>query len=277
MNDCQKTQYIITDAVDNRLSELDRNFFENHIEVCPTCRSDYELDSLTKDFIQSKIVRHKTPDNVIRRINQEIERQATSDRPAKSVFAAYPLARAAIIAMLVIGTAFAIYFLNSPDLQNTVQAADMMDQSIENYSSFLAGTIQPAEIGRSVDELREFFRDHVDFPVALKPVKECEWVGGVLSDYEGIPLAHLVYKMPAGIIYVFQANWNEVRSGNKLYLSNGAIASLNQTGWYVNRTQDGHSVVMWLYDDKTICTAVSSMEESQLRDLFATETNTDRY
>jgi len=272
MNDCQKTQHIITDAVDNRLSEIDRNFFERHIKVCASCRSDYELDSLTKDFIQSKITRHKTPENVILRINQEIERQEASEKPAKGFFARYPLARAAIIAMLVIGSAIVIYLLNSPDLRNTVQAADMMDQSIENYSLFLAGAIQPAKIGQSVDELSDFFRDHVDFPIALKPVKECEWVGGVLSDYEGVPLAHLVYKMPAGIIYVFQANWNEVRTGNKLSLSNGAITSLNQTGWYINRTSDDYSVVMWLYNDQTICTAVSSMEGSKLRDLFATET-----
>lgn len=272
MNDCQKTQQIITDAVDNRLSEIDRNFFEGHIKVCPSCRNDYELDSLTKDFIQSKIVRHKTPKNVILHINQEIERQAASEQPAIGFFTRYPFARAAMIAMLVVGAAIIIYILNSPDLQNTVQAADMMHQSIENYSLFLAGAIQPAEIGQSVDELSEFFREQVDFPVALKPVKECEWVGGVYSDYKGLPLAHLVYKMPAGIIYVFQANWNEVRTGNKLSLSNGAITSLNQTGWYVNGTQDDYSVVMWLYNDQTICTAVSSMEKSKLRDLFATET-----
>jgi hypothetical protein len=113
-----------------------------------------------------------------------------------------------------------LYLFNTSDLQHTVQAADIMDQSIENYGLFLAGAIQPAEIGNSVEELHEYFSSRVDFPVALRPLKECEWVGGILSDYEGLPLAHLVYKMPAGIIYVYQTNWDTVRKGNKISLSN---------------------------------------------------------
>ncbi len=272
MNECQKTQQYITDAVDNRLSEVDRNFFEEHIEKCPSCRNDFELDALTKDFVKTKITRHTTPDSVAMRIKQEIEKQVASEQRTTSIFTRYPLARAAMIAMVVFGAAFIIYLLNSPDLQNTVQAANMMDQSIENYDLFLAGTIQPQQFGQSVDELREYFRERVDFPVVLKPVKECEWVGGVLSDYNGLSLAHLVYKMPTGIVYVYQANWKEVRKGNKISLSNGAITSLSQTGWYVNGSHDKYSVVMWLYNNETVCTAVSSMEKSELKEMFSTET-----
>jgi hypothetical protein len=28
---------------------------------------------------------------------------------------------------------------------------------------------------------------------------------------------------------------------------------------------------MWLYNDKTVCTAVSSMEETKLKELFSTD------
>ena len=270
MNDCQKTQKILTEAVDERLGEFDRNFFNTHIQECPACRNDYELDSLTKAFIKSKIGRHKTPENVATRIRQEIEKQATSAQRSVGFFTKYPLARAAMIGMLVIGIVFILYVLNIPNFQKSVQAADMMDQSVQNYVAILAGAIQPAEISQHVNGLQDFFDNQVDFPVALKPVADCEWVGGVLSNYEGLPLAHLVYKMPAGIIYVFQANWNDVRKGNKISLSNNVVSSLSQTGWYVNGTHEEYSVVMWLYNDETVCTAVSSMEKSALQELFAT-------
>lgn len=271
MNDCRKTQQFITDAVDNRLNEADRNFFEAHIDTCPTCRNDYELDALTKDFVKNKITRHTTPDSVAMRIREEIEKQAAADLRTPGLFSRYPLARAAVVAAIVIGAAFLIYLFNSPELQNTVQAANMMEQSIENYDLFLAGAIQPQQIGQDVDELREYFEQHVDFPVVLKPVKECEWVGGVLSDYNGLPLAHLVYKMPAGMVYVYQANWKDIRKGNKISLSNGALTSLSQTGWYTNGSHDTYSVVMWLYNDETVCTAVSSMEITELKELFSNE------
>jgi anti-sigma factor RsiW len=273
MNDCQKTQKIITEAVDNRLGEFDRNFFNTHINDCPACRNDYELDSLTKAFIKNKITRHKTPENVALRIRQEIEKQAVSGQRSVRFFTKYPLARAAMIGMLVLGVAFIIYLLNFPASQTTVQAADMMDQSIENYVAFLAGAIQPAEISQNADELRDYFGSRVDFPVVLKPVTGCEWVGGVFSNYEGLPLAHLVYKMPAGIIYVFQANWNDVRNGNKISLSNNVVSSLDQTGWYVNGTHEEYNVVMWIYNDETVCTAVSSMEKAKLQELFASNNN----
>ncbi len=272
MNECKKFQQFITDAVDNRLDETDKEFFEAHLTQCMSCRNDYELDILTKDFVKSKITRQTTPQDVALRIKEEIEKQVITNRRTKGVFSQFPLARAAVIAMLVVGVAFLLYFLNSPDMQNTVQAADMMDKSIENYGLFLAGTIQPQQIGQNVEELRDYFYERVDFPVALKPVKDCEWVGGVLSDYDGLPLAHLVYKLPGGIVYVYQANWQAVLEGSKISLSNGAVTSLNQTGWYINGTHDDYSVVMWLYNEETVCTAVSSMEEEQLRDMFATET-----
>jgi anti-sigma factor RsiW len=271
MDNCKKAQACITDAVDNRLGEVDRNFFKNHIDECPSCRNDFELDVLTKNFVKQKLSRQSTPGSVALLIKQEIEKQAAGELRSAGFFATYRYARAAILAMMVIGTAFVIYLFNSPDLQNTVQAADIMDQSIENYGLFLAGTIRPQQIGQSVDDLREYFQERVNFPVALKPVKECEWVGGVLSDYDGLPLAHLVYKMPAGIVYVYQANWNDVRKGNKISLSNGALESLSQTGWYVNDSHEEYSVVMWLYNDKTVCTAVSSMEETKLKELFSTD------
>lgn len=273
MNHCQKTQQIITEAVDNRLGEADRNFFEEHIQQCTSCRNDYELDTLTRDFVKNKLTRFTAPENVVASIKQEIEKEIASEQRATGFFAQYPLARAAVIAMLVIGIAFGVYLFNSPDMQNTVQAADIMEKSIENYGLFLAGTIQPQQIGQNVDELHDYFNQRVDFPVSLKPVKDCEWVGGVLSDYNGLSLAHLVYKMPAGIVYVYQANWKEVRNGNKISLANGAITSLNQTGWYVNGSHEEYSVVMWLYDDKTICAAVSAMEKQKLQALFATENN----
>ncbi len=272
MNECKKIQQFITDAVDNRLKEADKEFFQSHISKCHSCRNDYELDVLTKDFVKTKISRQTTPHEIASRIKQDIDKHVAQEQRTRGVFAQYPLARAAVIAMLVFGIAFVLYFLNSPDIQNTVQAADMMDKSIENYGLFLAGTIQPQQIGQNVDELRDYFQERVEFPVALKPVKDCEWVGGVLSDYDGLSLAHLVYKLPGGIVYVYQTNWNAVLEGDKISLSNGAVTSLNQTGWYVNGTHDEYSVVMWLYNDETVCTAVSSMEKDQLRQMFAEDT-----
>ncbi len=268
MSKCQKTQQLITEAVDNRLGETDRKFFEEHISECQSCRNDYELDTLTRDFVKTKLTRHTTPDTIVASIKEEIEKQVALGQRTTGFFTQYPLARAAVIAMLVIGVAFGVYVFNSSDIQNTVQAADIMEKSIENYGLFLAGTIQPQQIGQNVDDLREYFNQRVDFPVSLIPVKQCEWVGGVLSVYDGLPLAHLVYKLPGGIVYVYQANWEEVQKGNKLSLSNGAITSLNQTGWYANGSHEEYSVVMWLYDDQTVCAAVSSMEKTQLRELF---------
>lgn len=273
MNDCNKTRAYITDAVDDRLSESERELFDHHIQQCVTCRNEYELDSLTKSFIKNRLARHSTPAQVVERIREEIKKQAALEQRKRGFLPQYRLARAAALLVVVIGAALILYFINSPNVQNTVQAADILDQSIENYSLFLAGAIQPQTVGQSVDELREYFADRVDFPVALKPVNECEWVGGVLSEYKGLPLAHLVYKMPAGIIYVYQASWSAVQQGNKISLSNGAIAKLNETGWYINGGKDDFNIVMWLYNDETLCTAVSSIDKETLQKIFKTELN----
>jgi anti-sigma factor RsiW len=273
MNDCQKTQQYIPDAVDGRLTGTEKNFFDDHINRCSVCRNDYELDALTKDFVKTKVTRKTTPTDIAEKIKRDIEKQVEAEGRSTRSAARIPFARAAVIAALVIGAAILFYILNPSDIQHTLQAADIVEQSVENYGLVLAGTIQPAHVGQNVGDLQGYFKDKVDFPVALKPVKECEWVGAVLSDYEGLPLAHLVYKLPAGVIYVYQANWNDVRRGNILSLSSDAISSLDRTGWYVNGSSEDHSIVIWLYNEETICAAVSSIDPVQLKTMFETESN----
>ncbi len=274
MNDCQKTQDLLVDAVDGRLSGDRKEYFDDHIQMCPGCRSDYELDVITKNFIRHKLRRQKTPADVALRIRQVIEEESQVRQRTVGVVVQLwrsPLTRAAVAAFLTIALTVFIYLdRTQPRLG---ESGDLMTQSVENYGLVLAGTIQPTKVSNNVNELYEFFTGQVDFAVALKPVKDCDWVGAVMSRYEGIPQAHLVYKIPEGIVYVHQVNWNEVKDGKRIRLSKAALASLSQTGWFTDDTNENYSVVLWLYGDNTICAAVSAMDSGKLTALFTQQSS----
>jgi hypothetical protein len=276
MNDCQKTQNLIVDAVDERLSENEKALFDDHIQVCPGCRNEYELDVITKNFIRHRLKREKTPADVVTLIKQEIESEAKAQSRNTGVIVSFirsPWMKAAVVAFILVVAAFYMYIGRSSLYESGDLANDLMAQSVENYSRVLNGSIQPDKISNNVHELRDFFDGRVDFPVALKPMKDCDWVGAVMSRHEGVPLAHLVYKVPQGIIYVYQANWKEVKEGKRIHLPKSAIASLGQTGWFADGSNEGYSVVLWLYGEDTICAAVASMDVQSLSALFAQQSN----
>jgi hypothetical protein len=276
MNDCQKTQKLIVDAVDDRLSKEEKALFDDHIQVCPGCRNEYELDVITKNFLRHRLQREKAPANVVMLIKQAIESEARLQKQNTGLIVSFlrsPWMKAAVVAFILAAATFYLYIGRSSLYQSGDISNDLMAQSVENYSLVLTGVIQPDKVSNNVDELRSYFDGQVDFPVALKPVKDCDWVGAVMSRHDGIPLAHLVYKLPQGIVYVYQANWKEVKEGKRIHLSKSAVASLGQTGWFTDDTNDGYSIVLWLYGDDTICAAVASMDSNTLAALFARQSN----
>lgn len=272
--DCKKFQEHVTPAVDKRLTKEESARFDEHAEKCPECRNEYELESITKSLIRSRVKMQRTPAGVLERISDglrdEQSRQNTSLAQRIRVIMNSSYTRPAIA--FAVGCLAVIILLRSPNTTTetqrpVVQASfipgDVIEQSLANYAKVRSGEIIPQETSDKPEVLAGFFGGKTDFPVIVPRMKKCSLLGGVLNEFAGMKLAHVVYKHESEIVYMYQTCWEEVQKGEKLGLPAQAMQELKKTGWYSATRPDGCSIVLWT-KNRTLCSAVAHMTKEAL-------------
>jgi hypothetical protein len=147
-------------------------------------------------------------------------------------------------------------------MDNTIEK-DVMRQSLSTYKAIMAGLLTPQVVSDQPSRVKEFFSGKTEFPVNVPLLKRCTLVGGVLNDYAGSTLAHIVYRSEGKVIYVYQACWETVQKGERLRLSDEVRTTIARTGWYTESMPDGQTIALWT-SGRTLCAAVAAMEKDDL-------------
>lgn len=265
---CPEFQERITAAVDNRLGTGEMAGFLEHASHCPPCRRNYVNERNVVTFIHHRIHRVTAPSDVVAGILDSIRHEADArPRILTRVWRA-PVVHPTLGFALALLAFFLFVSLptSRPPALSIVTGAlegDMILQSVSNYRAVMKGDIVPQLLSDIPERLHAFFQARGEFPVLVPVMKECTLVGGIMNEYEGTPLAHLVYKHGEQTIYLFQACRETVRRGKTLHLPAAAWNDLERTGWYCGSTAEGDGIVVWV-KDATICTAVSRMSGEHL-------------
>jgi len=274
--DCQQFHHLITSAVDQRLSRSEMEAFIDHAAKCQTCRYDYELESAAKTIVQTRLKMVKTPhaltESISRKISQIDQSEAPAEKkPARAKIYSLPLIKPMLVVALICAGVFAI--LLSPFGFGPTPAApvgsDMLAQSVANYHAVLAGVMQPQMVSDQPEQVRDFLSSRTNFPVHVPALSSCTLVGASANEYHGMKLAHVVYKHGGEVIYMFQAPYNRVMSGDGLVLSDEAKASLAKAGSFSNVSPGGDTVILWVLGN-TLCAAVSRIDRKEMSKVLAT-------
>jgi anti-sigma factor RsiW len=235
--------------------------FRAHAEACPLCRAEYENEAVTKNLIRSRVRMQRTPSDLMVRITDLLDRERRQPASAFRRWWSGVLTMPYLRPVLAFGAAcLAVILL----LRGEGPApGSVIDQSFANYRAVVAGNITPQVLDSLPARVAGFFTGKTTFPVHVPRLRHASLVGGVLNDYDGIPLAHLVYRHGSDIVYVYQACWNEVQRGDRLQIPDDVRERLRQTGWYSATRPDGYSIVLWA-DDSTLCSAVAKMPKDDL-------------
>lgn len=268
---CREFHTSITSAVDRCLSRDDETRFQEHARQCTPCRTEYENELVTKLLVRNRVRMVQAPPALCRAIAARIRREDDA-QPLGSALSSSRLTRRLVVGGgLALGAASVAVVLllvvRTPPLplnvRNTVQA-DVIGQSLANYQAMLAGAITPQVVSDRPDRVRAFFDGKTQFPVMVPTLRECTLVGGVLNDYAGAPLAHVVYRHGDKLLYVYQACWETVQRGETLQLGDHVRRELVRTGWFTEGHPDGRTVALWT-EGRTLCAAVSSMTSDELQ------------
>jgi len=256
---CKDCQALVSAAVDNQLSKVNFRSFEEHVEGCSPCRAEYELESLTKSVIRTRIKMVHTPGALQRRIADQLNQGAHSADGDKkrwwSNLLSWPILRPTI----AFGVAFAAILL----ILSNPAGSNVVERSVENYRAVVNGEMKPEVASSSPEFLKSFFTGKTDFQVLVPEMKDCKLLGGLLGEYSGAPAAHVVYMHDSQVIYICQVCWETVLKGEALNLSSKAIDELQRTGWYTESSPDGYTIVLWT-DGNTLCSAVAMMSKEDL-------------
>lgn len=269
---CREFNQNITPAVDNRLSEQTFGQFLEHAKHCPRCRRDYEGEKKITVLVRSRIRPSRVPPGVVSSILTQIMCECTL--PTKQYGSSWnriihaPFVRL-LLALSLSSAAVLLLIIHPSSRTPAVNAAgigpnDVILQSISNYQAVLKGEFTPQVVSDRPERVRTFFDGKTEFPVFVPEMKECILVGGIVNDFHGMRLAHVVYKHGQQTIYLYQACRESVMKGDKLQLSSEAKSDLERTGWHCCTAPDGAAIVLWTHG-KTLCAAVSAMKGDHLR------------
>ncbi len=272
---CEQVVELIGYALDGELQKEHEGEFRRHVALCPSCRSTYELEALAKRIVRSTIKRVPTPphvyETVVRtlRVEQEVAQEGAA-------FGWWEGIRRFLVPGLALGTAAVVFVLLLTPASRTDQASrhtaanDIINQSIVNFALIRSGELKPSMISCYPEGVIGFFeRNGLRFAVNVKNLESCEWYGALASEYNGVKLAHVVYKMGDDLIYVFQVSENDVQQGSLLQIPAAARKALAETNWYTDPDHPDCNVVLWR-DNGTLCAAVSTMKKDRILALLTT-------
>lgn len=260
---------LIGRAIDSVLPEEKKEAFRHHLAVCPPCRTNYEIETTAKSLVQQHVRRVNAPADVYQSVQRSLkqERGATGGDLGwlERLIASRTLAPALGVALIL---AAIFYFSQTGDTayQRTVHTAsnDIINQTLLNFAKIRSGNLKPTIVSCYPDGVVGFFeKDHLKFAVNIIPVENCDWYGAIASEFEGVKLAHVVYKIGDDTMYVYQVEQSEAMDGNTLTLPPAAKEALAKTGWYTDPTHPECNAVLWTKDG-TLCSAVSSMNKDRL-------------
>jgi hypothetical protein len=266
---CQEIQGLLGDAIDGTLPRQYEAEFRHHVSVCPPCRTAFELESMAKKIVRDKIQRLPTPPHVYEAVVQSLRREHEEASNGGSRIE-HVLSRRFLLPAAATGIALVLILLMALPTERSdretrhTAANDIINQSIVNFALVRSGELKPSMISCYPEGVIGFFeKNGLRFAVHVKNIEGCEWYGASSSEYNGIKVAHVVYKIGDELTYVYQVSEDEVEAGSLLQIPAAAKKALAETNWYTDPDHPDCNVVLWK-EHGTLCAAVSTMNKNRL-------------
>lgn len=263
--DCREFLELISEAVDDRLRSDLKHQFIHHASICLPCRNEYEVDQITKSVVRTTVRRKEVPSELYYAVLADVKkRQSFRGKWLEVIFGEAFLNPAIALVALVVVAVGGVSLLQRENAVPISADKNIIAQSLNNYSATMAGVLKPTMVSHDPGDVKEYLAKETPFEVDVAALSGCDWCGGVLSSFDGVKLAHVVYKIGGeGLLYVYQVDINEALHGTRISLPENAKASLAKTGWYFEQTHDKCNVVLWRHKN-TLCAAVSMIEREKM-------------
>ena len=265
---CQEALELVTPAVDGKLSIGVEAQLQEHFEKCHACRSEFELERITKRVLKQHLHLVPVPRALSARITAGLAAE-TSARPAPEFqifkFLLQPtwrtLATVATAAVAIL--LFVLVPLKPQHSHARPLDGDVINQTYNNFSEVLKGGMVPAISSEDPSAVEKYIDSRVGFHAHVPKFKHCRLVGGVFSHYNDENVANVIYRQKDNLVYLYQARLGSVMAGRTLHIPDCAKKELLGGGYYFENQCPGCTLVLWVMDS-TVCCAVADMDKPEL-------------
>lgn len=281
--DCRESRELMSGAVDSQLQKDESSVFYEHIEICGSCRDEFELERLTKAYIKRKITFVDVPYD----LEQAIIAQFSSGSGlglnqgfltrllVNSIF--QPMMAVAVVLVLAV----ILFFANKPNLiiptfpgeqlaAVVTSQQDGLSLAENNFQDVLSGKFKPQVTAIATADVASFLRQNAGYSIPLPAVPSADWVGGSVSSQNGNKVTHVVYKMGEEYIYIYSFP-RQIMNAKNISLPQNCIDTITKSGWYWTEDSDGDIQAVWSTDDY-VCIATANLEKKNLVAYLKTET-----
>ena len=263
---CNEFHECVCEIIDKRLPEERVEELLHHAQQCPHCNYELHALDLTKKIVKEKVHRQSVPASLYYSIINKTSGSPAGFWNSTKHFLGTLFVNPAAIGVLLLVVAVGIYSVFIPQSQSLPEERNIISQSLKNYQAVIGGSIKPQMTGNT-DNVKDFLAKEVGFEVNVPKLTGCNSCAGVLSSYDGVKLAHVVYNVGGSIVYIYQADMKMAMKGDTIGLPEEAKNELQKTDWYVHEFENGRTVVVWRFKN-TLCAAVSDMDKKQLMSLL---------
>lgn len=269
--DCRAVQEHAGDALDRSLPTQLKQEFLAHLEICRRCRNAYELEELAKHVIQTTLRFITTPPSVQRFVVRALRREYRDTTSPSGGWLELLFLRRAYVPALAGAIAVIVFVLfvslprDSPDSQTAHTASnDIINLSYKNFILVRSGQLKPVLVSCTPESVATYFKEsQLNFAVDVIKLPDCEWYGAMASEYNGVKLAHVMYRVGEHWMYIYEVSHDDAIGRARMTLPPAAKTALATSGWYTDPDHPDCSVVVWKTDG-TLCAAVSTMKKEKL-------------
>jgi hypothetical protein len=268
--ECSLVQEYLGDAIDRVLPTDVEQEFRAHLERCPKCRNACEMERISKQVVRQHVKHIATPQSVQASVAHSLKEVYRESLGRAGGWLERFLSPGVFIPTLAGGVVFAAFVLllmlpneSSYDMSAHTAPNDVINLTFKNFALIRSGQFKPALVACSPESVAEFFhRSDLNFAVSVIKVP-CDSYSAIWSEYEGVKVAHVLYKIGGEMLYVYQVNKDEALRGSKLTLPPAAKIALAKSGWYTDPNHPNCNVVVWTVNG-TLCAASSTMNKDKL-------------
>lgn len=270
--DCKEALELVTPAVDGKLAVGDESQLQDHFEKCPACRSEFELEHITKRAFKLHMSRVPAPQALAECVRTQLSAETLASnfpqfeirkflfQPTWKTFAT--AAGAVAVLLLIVLIPF------KPQHSHTRPADDnVINQTYNNFGEVLKGTIVPGISSENPSEVKNYIDPKVGFHTHVPLLKHGTLVGAVQTHYNDENVAHIIYRQKDNVIYLYQARLQSVMDGHTLRLPDSVKREILRTGWYFEKQCAGCTLMVWTVDS-TVCCAIADMGKPELVEFF---------
>ena len=259
--DCRESRELMSGAVDNELKEIESKGFYQHVEICGSCRDEYELERLTKAYLKRKITFVDIPYD----LETAILAQLSSDGSVtlNAGFFSRLLSNTMLQPVMAVGVVLVIavilFFANRPNLimptsgNESIEAIqtsgpDVLTMAMNNFQDILSGKFRPQITAVTASDVSTFIDQNAGYAFPIPSVPNADWVGGSVTNADGCKVTHVVYKIGEEYIYIYVFPKSAMASKD-VSLPSRCTAAIEKKKWYWGMDQNGDTQAVWSYDN----------------------------